>query len=166
MVAQRLARLRNAEEPDLDSIVALNAVVRHTNPIDKPRLASLHRLSSHHRVAEVDRRIVGFLLAMRERTPYGDEGYDWFAVRYPKFVYIDRVAVAPEFAGRKIGTGLYRDVFAYARTCGLGAVACEYSIDPPNPPCKVFHDRFGFQEVGVRRVAGAVKLVSMQVAHP
>jgi predicted GNAT superfamily acetyltransferase len=160
-----VARFRDLEEADFESIVALNAAeVRHTSPMDVARLRLLHELASHYKVAVVDGRVVGFLLAMREHTPYENENYAWFAARYPKFVYIDRIVIAWEFAGRHIGSALYKDLFAYARTSGVTVVACEYNIDPPNLPSKAFHDKFGFREVGAQRIAG--KLVSLQIASP
>lgn len=163
---QQLARLRNAEEMDFETLVALNAAeVRHTSPMDASGLALLNRLSSHHKVAEVDGRVVGFVLAMREHTPYENDNYAWFAARYPKFVYIDRIVIASEFVGRKIGTALYRDLFAYARTCGVRTVACEYNIEPLNRVSKAFHDKFGFRPVGMQRKAGGSGLVSYQVAE-
>jgi predicted GNAT superfamily acetyltransferase len=166
IAGQPLARLRNAEEADYEAIVALNAAeVRHTSPMDLERLAMLSRLSSHHKVAEVGGRVVGFLLAMREHTPYENDNYAWFAARYPKFVYIDRVVIGAEYAGRKIGTALYKDLFAYARTCGVRTIACEYNIEPLNRVSKAFHDRFGFRAVGMQRVAGGARLVSLQVAE-
>lgn len=160
-----VARFRDAEEADFDTILAVNAAeVRHTSPMDASLLGALHRMASHHKVAVVEGRVVGFLLALREHAPYQNDNYAWFAARYPRFVYVDRIVIAVEFAGRKIGSALYRDLFAYARTSGVKFVTCEYGLDPPNPRSKAFHDRFGFEEVGVRRLDGGMKLVSMQAA--
>lgn len=162
-----MVRFRDVEEADFDSIVALNtAAERHTSPIDLPRLRLLQGLASHYKVAVAEERVVGFLLAMRERAPYENENYAWFAARYPRFVYVDRIVIGPEYAGRKIGTAFYRDLFAYSRTSGVPVIACEYSIDPLNQRSKAFHEKFGFHEVGVRRGNGAAKLISMQVASP
>lgn len=168
MSVQRQTRLRNAEEADFEAMVALNAATRcNAGPMDLPRLAVLHGLASHHKVAEVGNWLVGFVLAMRERTPYENDGYNWFCARYQRFVYVDCLVATPEFADGWISTELYRDLFVYARTCGLQVVACEYSIDPPNPSARALHDGLGFREVGLRRVhRGAAKVVSMQVAEP
>lgn len=158
-----IARFRDLVETDYETVVALNAAeVQHTSSMDLSRLKLLHELASHYKVAVVDGRLVGFLLAMREHTPYENENYCWFAGRYPKFVYIDRIVIAPEFAGQAIGTALYRDLFAYARTSGVSIIGCEYNIDPPNLLSKAFHAKFGFREMGTQRVGE--RLVSLQVA--
>lgn len=133
--------------------------------MDLERLQTLHALSCYHRVATNYGRIAGFLLAMRETAPYQNENFIWFASRYPRFIYVDRVVVSREFSGMKIGTSLYNDLFGFARIDGVKTLVCEYNIEPPNAASKAFHDRFGFEEVGTQRVANSSKLVSMQAAE-
>ena len=157
--------IRDASKMDFDRIVELNeAEVQQTSPMDRQRLIQLDRLSSLHKVAVVDGRVVAFLLAMREGAAYESDNYGWFAARYPRFVYIDRVVVAADFGGRGIGASLYRVLFDHARQHEVEHITCEYNIDPPNPASRAFHERFGFTEAGTQRVAGGTKQVSLQVA--
>ena len=157
--------LRDACEADFERIVALNAVEAvQTSAMPRERLQLLHTLACHHRVAEADGRVVAFLLAMDHAAAYDSENFRWFAGRFPRFVYVDRIVVDATMAGRGIGAGLYRDLFAYAHGRGIDAIACEYNQLPPNPASKAFHDRFGFVEVGQQPVAGGSKLVSLQMA--
>ena len=157
--------VRDAVDADFDRIVALNAaVVRETSTMDIARLQQLHALAFHHRVAVVDGDITGFLLAMRDGAAYSNDNFDWFASRYPRFVYVDRIVVDAAVAGKGIGRRLYDDLFERARSLYIGIVACEYNLEPPNPASKIFHDRFGFTEVGRQHVAGGAKLVSLQIA--
>lgn len=152
-------------ETDFEAVVRLNdRVVLQTSAMDLGRLRELHALSSYHRVARVDGRTVAFVLAMRENAPYRNENFEWFASRYRKFVYVDRIVVRSEFAGMGLGTSLYRDLFVFAGANEVDAVVCEYNIDPPNLPSRAFHDKFGFREVGRQRVAGGSKLVTLQAA--
>jgi len=161
----RLA-LRNASAEDFGSIVELNErEVQQTSPMDLERLRELAQMSSYHKVAVVDGRIAAFLLAMREGAPYQNDNYVWFAARFPQFIYVDRIVVHPDFAGLKIGSQLYEDLFGYARSQGIRAITCEYNIQPPNPGSQRFHDKFGFRELGRQWVAHGTKLVSLQAAE-
>lgn len=157
--------IRDATEGDFDRILELNAaVVRETSAMDLARLQQLHALAFHHRVAVIDGEVAGFLLAMRDGAAYVNDNFDWFATRYPRFVYVDRIVVAAAAAGTGIGRRLYDDLFDRARRLGIGVVACEYNLEPPNTASKAFHDRFGFREVGKQHTAGGTKLVSLQIA--
>ena len=156
--------VRDATEADFDRVVELNsAVVRETSAMDAVRLQQLHALAFHHRVAVVDGGVAGFLLAMRDGADYANDNFDWFSARYPLFVYVDRIVVDSVASGKGIGRRLYDDLFGDARLLGIGVIACEYNLEPPNLASKLFHDRFGFAEVGRQHVAGGTKLVSLQV---
>jgi predicted GNAT superfamily acetyltransferase len=158
--------LRNASAEDFGSIVELNErEAQQTSPMDLGRLRDLAQMSSYLKVAVGDGRIAAFLLAMREGAPYQNDNYAWFAARFPKFIYVDRIVVHPDFAGLRIGSALYEDLFGYARSQGIRAITCEYNIQPPNPASQRFHDKFGFRELGRQWVAHGTKLVSLQAAE-
>jgi uncharacterized protein len=158
--------VRDATEGDFDRIVELNAaVVRETSAMDLARLRQLHALAFHHRVAVVDGEVAGFLLAMRDGAAYANDNFGWFSARYPRFVYVDRIVVAAAAAGTGVGRRLYDDLFDRARRLGIGIIACEYNLEPPNPASRRFHDRFGFREAGRQHVADSTKLVSLQIAE-
>lgn len=151
---------------DFPHIVLLNAgAVQHTSVMDAARLAELHALSSYHRVIAVDGTVAGFLLAMRESAPYRNDNFAFFASRFEKFLYIDRIVIGPDFAGLKLGSLLYRDLFGHARLNAVPVLACEYNIDPTNEASRRFHDKFGFREIGQQTLDSGNKTVSMQVAH-
>ncbi|NQT60525.1 MAG: GNAT family N-acetyltransferase [Bacteroidetes bacterium] len=157
--------IRNAHIDDYKRIIALNASeVQYTSPMDMNRLHILHQLASYHRVVEFDGRVAAFLLAMRENCLYQNENYDWFSSQFPKFLYIDRIVVAAEYSGLKIGTALYQDVFNYAQSKSIPIITCEYNIIPPNKPSHIFHNKFGFKEVGTQWLAHGTKKVSLQAA--
>ncbi|MGH8029959.1 MAG: GNAT family N-acetyltransferase [Arenimonas sp.] len=158
--------LRDYRPADADAVLALNAgSVAVLSPLDPVRLNALAVQAALFRVVIVDDALVGFLLALREGSAYDSPNYRWFAARYPRFLYIDRVVVGTQARGRGIGAALYADVFAFARAAGLDTVACEYDVLPPNEASARFHARFGFAEVGRQRLAGG-KQVSLQVARP
>lgn len=157
--------LRDATEADFRSILVLNeAFVSVLSPLDAQRLAQLHAQARLHRVIERDGRLLAFLLAFREGTDYDGANYHWFAQRYPRFLYVDRIVVAGGEQGQGAGSQLYRDVCALATAEAVPVITCEFDIEPPNPISARFHDRQGFREIGKRQLDGG-KIVSMQALH-
>jgi hypothetical protein len=158
--------IRDANPGDFAAICALNlAEVQHTSPMDVARLDELHGLAAYHKVACVDGEVAAFLLAMREDAPYRNDNFEWFQPRFPRFLYVDRIVVSPQFRGQRLGALLYDDLFEFARTTSVPAITCEYNISPPNEPSRRFHDRYGFEEQGTQWVAGGIKQVSLQAAR-
>jgi predicted GNAT superfamily acetyltransferase len=157
--------IRDAQQSEFETICELNlAEVQLTSPMDATHLESLHRLACYHKVACVADSIAAFLLAMRDDAPYDNENFAWFARKYPRFIYVDRIVVSPAFKGLRIGSLLYEDLFRYARKIAVPMVTCEYNIEPPNEASRIFHDKFGFMQQGTQWVAGGTKLVSLQAA--
>lgn len=158
-------RIRDAGADDASAILALNEdAVQYTSAMDALRLQELQALAGLNWVITVDDAVAGFLLAMREGAGYANANYDFFAAHYPVFLYVDRIVIAPDHAGLKLGTQVYEAVFAYARTQGVPVVTCEYNVEPPNEPSRRFHDKFGFREIGTQWLDGGVKRVSLQAA--
>ena len=157
--------IRDAAEGDFSAIVELNAhEVQHTSPMDLERLRYLDSISACHKVATVDDAVAAFLLAMKDGCGYVNDNYEWFAARYPQFLYVDRIVVSSKFQGRRLGSTLYLDLFQQARANRIPVVTCEYNIVPPNGPSRIFHAKFGFREIGTQWIANGAKQVSMQAA--
>ena len=158
--------IRDATAADFPRIVALNAgEVAHTSVMDLARLEMLHQAACLHRVAEVDGEVAAFLLAFRDGAHYPNPNFDWFAERYPSFVYVDRVVVDARFNGRGVGSALYRDLFGFARGLGAAVVTCEFNVVPPNRASANFHARWNFEEVGRQWLDEGRKQVSLQAAN-
>ena len=155
--------LRDADRGDFEAILALNhASVHFLSPLDAQRLARLHAMASCHRVADDDGRVCAFLLVLAQGQPYDSPNYRWFAGRYERFLYVDRVVVDPACQGQGIGPRLYQELFAFAQRTGAPRITLEIDSDPPNPVSTRFHAHYGFAEVGTHRVAGGTKRVSLQ----
>ncbi|HMQ94475.1 MAG TPA: GNAT family N-acetyltransferase [Amaricoccus sp.] len=107
------------------------------------------------RVGTVD----AFLLAFDERADYDSPNFRWFRAGYDRFVYVDRVVVAPGARGRGLGRRLYDDLFAEALASGHRRIVCEVNVDPPNPASDTFHATLGFAEVGRARLPESGKVV-------
>lgn len=158
-------QIRPATEADFPRILELNAESVHfLSPLTASQLRALHAQAAWHAVVDDGRGVAAFLLALREGCDYHSPNYRWFAGRFPQFLYVDRVVVAVDAQGRGLGRQLYDALFAFARTCGVGLVACEFDIEPPNEASRRFHAGYGFIEVGVQRVGAEGKQVSLQAA--
>lgn len=156
--------IRNITSDDFPSILALNAEsVGFLSPLDAARLQHLHAQATYHRGIAQQGRIVAFLLAFRENADYDSANYRWFAQRYTRFVYIDRVVVDRAQQGLGFGAALYDDILGFAANAGVTQLTCEFDIEPPNPASLKFHQRYGFHEVGTHWLGGNKKRVSLQV---
>jgi hypothetical protein len=108
------------------------------------------------RIGEVE----AFLLAFDQDADYDSPNFLWFRDRYPRFVYVDRIVVAPAARGRGHARRIYLDLFEHALRAGHDQVVCEVNSDPPNPASDAFHAGLGFTEVGTGSIHGGAKTVS------
>jgi predicted GNAT superfamily acetyltransferase len=104
-------------------------------------------------------RLDAFILAFDQAADYDSPNYLWFRERYPRFVYVDRIAVANHARGRGLARRIYEDLFAAAQAAGHDIVTCEVNADPPNPGSDAFHAALGFDEVGDAVIHGGRKSV-------
>ena len=155
--------LRDATPDDTKSILRLNhGSVHFLSPLTDQRLSWLHGMASYHRVVELRGQVQAFLLAFGPGTDYDSPNYQWFAARFERFLYVDRVVVDPATQGQGLAACLYTDLFAFARETGAPRITLEIDSDPPNPVSSRFHSRYGFREIGSQSVAGGTKRVSLQ----
>lgn len=113
---------------------------------------------------DTDATIAGFTFVLPPGADYGSLNYEWFGERYDEFIYLDRVAIAPEFQRRGIGRMIYDEVQrrgAEARPAAR-VLALEVNLKPRNDSSLAFHASLGFMEVG-QRAGDDNKLVSMQI---
>jgi len=139
------------------AVLALNnAHVVELSLLDATRLASLlERAFYAYRIGSVD----AFLLAFDENAAYDSPNYLWFRDRYRRFVYVDRVVVAPAARRHGLAHLLYTDLFRHAADAGHEVVVCEVNVDPPNPASDALHAAFGFSEVGRATIHHGIKTV-------
>ncbi len=100
-----------------------------------------------------------FLIAFDQDADYDSENFCWFRARYPRFAYVDRIAVAEAARGRGLARKLYERLFEEARRAGHDIVAAEVNTDPPNPASHAFHAAMGFEEVGEAAIYGGKRSV-------
>lgn len=159
-----MLNIRQLNRADFARVVQLNAdEVDYTSAMDDARLRFLLSMTCYAKVVEIESQVVAFLLAFRHGADYENDNFNWFNSRFVNFVYVDRIVVDARFSGQGLGSALYRDLFEFSRSLGMTHITCEYNIQPPNPTSKLFHDKFGFVEVGTQWVANGSKLVSLQL---
>ena len=148
---------RTIERADLDWVLALNrAHETELSPLTPERLEALVAAAFYARALG---RRAAFLLAFDQDMDYDSPNFLWFRDRLERFVYVDRITVAPTERSRGLARILYQDLFAWARDRGHARIVCEVNADPPNPGSDAFHAALGFREVGRADLADRGKSV-------
>lgn len=146
---------------DLEAALALNnANVPELNGLDAPEIARLVEASIVSLTAEVDGQFAGFCILFAQDAPYQSLNYQWFSRNYDDFVYLDRIAVHPDFRRYGIGRAFYAEVIE--RFTGEYAVlCCEVNVRPRNDASLAFHQSIGFEEIAQQDTDGGNKTVSL-----
>lgn len=154
-------QVRPGTAADHAAVLALNnANVPHVNALSADELTQIVALSACYFVAEDAEGVLGVVLCIPSGTNYWSENYAWFSARYPRFLYLDRVAVASRLRRGGVGRALYDAVHAAARGT-WPCVALEVNLRPPNPVSVTFHEMVGYHSVGIREYAGGANAVQM-----
>lgn len=152
-----MADLTPLDEEALPAILALNN--EHARELSWLEMPKLRHLAGEAFLALRAGEADAFLLAFDQDADYDSENFLWFRARYPRFAYVDRVAVASHARGRGLARVFYEALFAKARAAGHTMVACEVNSDPPNPGSDAFHAAMGFREVGTAAIYGGERTV-------
>lgn len=143
---------RAIEPSDHPALRALNnAHATELSWLEEEGFARLLGRAWHARVAPPARAL---LIALRHDSGHDGVNFGWFRARHPRFVYIDRVVVAPEARGQGLARALYEDLFARVAAEQAGPIGCEVNLDPPNPASHAFHAALGFREAGQATLGG------------
>jgi predicted GNAT superfamily acetyltransferase len=153
--------IRDVRAGDLDSVQAINnAAGEGILPLDGARLARLNAVADYFRIAEVDGRVAGFLIAMGHDADHDSPNFEWFRLRQPAFVYIDRIVITSAARGHGLGRVFYADVQSYAEV-RVPQLACEVFLEPRDDVAVLFHGTYGFREVGQQVMPGVGRRVAM-----
>lgn len=149
--------LRAPTLSDLTAMLALNnAHAAELGALTREALSHLVDVSFRTRVADGGD---AFIIALEQGADYASPNYRWFAERFPRFAYIDRVAVAASARKKGLGRAFYFDLMQAALRAGHGVLTCEVNSDPSNPVSDAFHSALGFQEIGRARIEERGKTV-------
>jgi predicted GNAT superfamily acetyltransferase len=152
--------LRPVTRADWPRLLELNAAsVQELSPLDDERLRYILALAHSCLVVESDGgEVSGFAIAVAPGADYDSANYAWFAERYERFLYLDRIAVAAEARRQGVGARLY-DAMELA-AAPLQRMVCDVNIEPRNDASLAFHAARGYREVG-RLAHGSVKTVAL-----
>jgi hypothetical protein len=152
-------RLRELTPADWPRLLALNlASVQELSELDEQRLQWIMSLAHRSLAIESEGEMVAFAVAIASGTAYDSENYRWFAARFERFLYLDRVVVVESLRRRGIGAQLYDAMEAAAAR--LQRMVCEVNVLPPNPASLAFHAARGYVEIG-RLAHGSTKVVAL-----
>ena len=164
MVARTIAAARTAHAllhpimpADEAAILDLNnAHTAELSPINAPKLTKLVGEAFYaRRIGALD----AFAIVFDQDADYDSPNFLWFRERHPRFVYVDRICVAPGARGMGHARRIYEDLFRMAGAAGHTLITCEVYSEPPNPVSDAFHAALGFREVGTAPVEGGTKAV-------
>jgi predicted GNAT superfamily acetyltransferase len=136
---------REASETS-SALLALNNA--HAEALSLLSPESFARLTAQAFLALCAGEADGLLIALDERADYDSPNFLWFRKRFDRFVYVDRVVVAPHARGSGLARRLYAALIAEASAAGHARIVAEVNVDPPNPASHAFHAFMGFGVVG------------------
>ena len=149
--------IRDIVEDDLPALLKLNqAHVTELSHLTLPRMGELVDQAFLARCADTRG---AFLLTFDQAADYDSPNFLWFREKFARFVYVDRIVVAPSARGQGLAGRLYKELFAEARRHGHSVIVCEVNSDPPNPGSDRFHEALGFVEAGQAHLADRGKSV-------
>lgn len=142
--------VRQATAQDHVGVLAMNnAATPNVNALPQHEFDWIVARANHFMVAEDAEGLAGFVLCVPSGLDYWSANYKWFTARYPDFMYLDRVVVAERVRGQGVGTRLYEDMHRRAQG-RWPRITLEVNLKPPNPGSVRFHERLGYESVGVR----------------
>ena len=141
--------MRPALDQDFERIIAINAAgCPGVCALTLAELAAIQVDAPLFNVAEIDRELVGYVIAYLDANAYDGEEFNWFKRHFARFLYIDQIAVAQSARRAGVGAQIYQQLEQHARQQTLTSLTCEVNLEPPNPVSLAFHTRQRFVEVG------------------
>ena len=108
----------------------------------------------------LDDTIAGFLIALTPGKDYHSPNYKWFEKKFDSFMYVDRIVIDPAYQSNGFGWSFYNNLreFTEGRS---PRITCEVNLRPPNEGSIIFHEKYGFRQVGTQETEGGKKEVSL-----
>lgn len=139
--------IRPIADGDIGAVLALNEEsVWALSPLDAERLTRHRAEAAHLLVAELDGQVAAFAIAYAPGSSYDSINYAWHGERFEDSLYLDRIAVSPDFRRRGVATALYDEIEHRAKE--HGRMVCEVNSHPPNVESLAFHVNRGYREIG------------------
>lgn len=143
--------MRAYEPSDESAVLSINAEwVPAVGEMDADKITYFAENAQFFIVEEDDAgEVIGFLIGLDEtNTDYPSKNYAWLKERYPKFAYVDRIALTDSARGNGLGARFYNAFEAWAVGFGKIYLTAEVNTVPNNPASHRFHEKRGFVETG------------------
>jgi len=114
----------------------------------------------YFRTLTVENKIAGFLIALSPGKDYSSLNYKWFEKTYNSFMYVDRIVIDTNYHRNGLGTLFYNDLETFSIKKS-SRITCEVNIRPKNEGSMVFHENYGFEQVGTQTTEEGKKEVSL-----
>ena len=114
----------------------------------------------YFRTLKVENKIAGFLIALSPGKDYSSLNYKWFEKTYNSFIYVDRIVIDTNYHRNGLGTSFYNDLETFSIKKS-SRITCEVNIRPKNEGSMVFHETYGFKQVGTQTTEEGKKEVSL-----
>ncbi len=159
-----MLNIRDFTAQDLAIIHATNETnLPHVNSLNMAQFTELANKTAYFKVATLDGKIAGFLMAMTPKADYASDNYQWFSHEYEDFIYVDRIITLDHARGHGVGSALYHDIESYCRNHQISRICCEVNIRPANEASIAFHEKRGYKQVNTQATEGGKKSVSLRV---
>ena len=114
----------------------------------------------YFRSLKIEEKLVGFLIALTPGKEYHSINYKWFEKRFDSFMYVDRIIIDPSYQGNGFGKAFYNDLVDFSNN-KTDRITCEVNIRPKNEGSMIFHEKYGFVQVGTQTTENGKKEVSL-----
>jgi predicted GNAT superfamily acetyltransferase len=156
--------IRDFTRQDLAMVHAANeANLPHVNSLDLEQFIEVINKTTYFKVAILDGRLAGFLMAMTPKADYASDNYQWFSRKYDDFIYVDRIITLDHARGHGVGSALYKNIESYCKGYDINRICCEVNIRPANNISIEFHEKRGYRQVNMQETEGGKKSVSLRV---
>ena len=151
----------NTKNEHLDDILTLNeSSLPAVSSVKIDEMKRFLDFADYFKCVLVNKAVSGFLIALQPEKDYQSVNYKWFEERYKSFLYVDRIVIGSKHRGRGIGNALYNDLETFAAK-KTDTITCEVNIKPKNIGSIIFHERYGFYQVGTQLTENGKKEVSL-----
>jgi len=153
-------KITSTHSSDLEKILHLNQqALPAVSSVTLKEMQHFLHIVDYFKTLKVNNNIAGFLIALTPGKNYNSINYKWFENKYEKFMYIDRIVIAPSYQNNGFGTALYNDLSNFSKT-NISNITCEVNIMPPNKESMLFHTKYGFKQIGTQFTDSGKKEVS------
>jgi len=156
--------IRDYRPADRAAVLAINEMnIPEVGDMDDTKLDLLLEQAAQFSVVDVDDVVVGIMILLGPGSTYPSPNYRWFSERYDDFLYVDRIALAPEARGQGWGPALYASFADRAAALEAPVMSAEVNTVPRNDRSLRFHEINGFEEVARCQPYGGEEEVAMLV---